>query len=116
MKNKITFKDLALLNALFLIYSFVGVLSKMASSYEYFSLEFVRYFIIAIIAMVVYAILWQISLRKIPLSIAYSNKAATLFWGLLWSVIIFRETLTIGILIGALMIVVGIRMVVKDYE
>ena len=116
MNNKITFKNLAILNILFLIYSFAGIFSKKASAYEYFSLEFMKYFIVAIVAMLVYSFIWQLALQKVPLSIAYSNKAVTIIWGLIWSVIFFSEAIRLSIIIGGCLIMVGILLVVNEYE
>ncbi len=116
MNNKITFKNLILLNILFLIYSFTGILSKKASLNEYFSLEFMKYFIGSILIMAIYSVMWQLTLQKIPLSIAYSNKAVVIIWGLVWSVIFFNEALRLSIIIGGCLIIAGILLVVSGYE
>ncbi|MDP2891673.1 MAG: hypothetical protein Q8O09_00865, partial [Bacillota bacterium] len=80
-------KDLALLNVLFLIYSFVAVCQKFAfnnGKNELFSAQFFLFIGIAFVLLAVYALLWQQVLKRVPLSVAYSNKGITLLWGLLW--------------------------------
>ncbi|MDD4690575.1 MAG: EamA family transporter [Eubacteriales bacterium] len=116
MNKKASIKNLTLLNISFLIYSFAGVLSKKASSYEYFSFDFIKYFMCAVFIIILYSIIWQLSLQRIPLSIAYSNKATTMIWGLIWSILIFHEDLRAGIIVGGCLIIAGILLVVNEDE
>lgn len=55
--------------------------------------------------------LWQKLLKKVDLSIAYVNKGMLLFWSMIWSVVIFREEITILNIIGTIIIFVGIMVV-----
>ena len=54
---------------------------------------------------------WQKLLKKVDLSIAYVNKGMLLFWSMIWSVVIFREEITILNIIGTIIIFVGIMVV-----
>ena len=46
-------------------------------------------------------------IKKFELSIAYANKAMTLLWSLLWSVLIFKDSITLPKVIGVLLVVAG---------
>ena len=64
-----------------------------------------------LIVLASYAFLWQKLLKKVDLSIAYVNKGMLLFWSMIWSVVIFREEITILNIIGTIIIFVGIMVV-----
>ena len=64
-----------------------------------------------LIVLASYAFLWQKLLKKVDLSIAYVNKGMLLFWSMIWSVVIFREDITILNIIGTIIIFVGIMVV-----
>lgn len=55
-----------------------------------------------------YAIGWQQIIKHMPLASAYVNKAATVLWGLVWGLLIFKESLTPGKIIGAVIVAVGV--------
>lgn len=92
----------------FLFYSFYTVLGKIASRYEFLSLNFCIFYCMLIGILFVYAILWQQVLKRIELSIATANKAATIVWGMIWSVVFFKEKLELHQIIGAVVIISGI--------
>ena len=98
----------------FFIYSGVTVCAKMAALYEIFSLPFMFYIALEIVLLGAYAILWQQVLKKFSLVSAMANKGIVVVFTLLWSVFLFKETLTFYNIIGALVIVLGIRVVSKD--
>lgn len=101
------------LHLLLLFYSFGAVCSKMAGKAEVLSLEFIAFYGLVLLDLFVYAIVWQQTLKKMPLVTAYANKAITVIWGLLWGMLIFKETITIWNIIGAIIIIIGIYMVVR---
>lgn len=92
----------------FLIYSFYTVLGKIASKYSFLSLYFCLFYIALILILFIYALLWQQVLKKIPLSFATANKAATIVWGMLWSFLFFNEEITLKKIIGSVIIITGI--------
>lgn len=65
----------------------------------------------AVAVMGVYAVAWQAILGKVDLSQAYLNKGTVVFWGLLWSAIIFREQITTLNILGSVIIFMGLLMV-----
>ena len=62
----------------------------------------------------VYALLWQQAIKRIDISIAYANKAMVLLWGLLWSVMIFHDSVTPKKIAGVLFVIAGVRVLNRD--
>ncbi|MCI2993611.1 EamA family transporter, partial [[Clostridium] innocuum] len=90
----------------------ISILSKIASSFLEKDIWMVMVILlIMLIVLASYAFLWQKLLKKVDLSIAYVNKGMLLFWSMIWSVVIFREEITILNIIGTIIIFVGIMVV-----
>lgn len=96
------------LHAIILIYSLGGICSKTAASKEFMSFEWILFYGLLMIILAFYAIAWQQILKKLPLNIAYANKAITVIWGMLWGCIAFGESLSIPGIIGGALILAGI--------
>ena len=109
-------KDTLFLHGLFLLYSICGILSKVASGYPFLSAGFIAFYVAMLALLAVYAILWQKILRSMPLTKAFSNKAVTIIWGMLWGAVIFGEAVTVNKLIGSLIIMIGVLVVMTDHE
>ena len=67
-----------------------------------------------IVCLVLYAILWQQVLKHFDLTVAMANKGSVVIISMLWSVLIFHEKITLFNVIGAIIIFIGIRMVLRD--
>jgi drug/metabolite transporter (DMT)-like permease len=91
-----------------MIYSLSGVFSKLASGTPFLSAEFFLYYSCIIVLLVFYAIGWQQIIKRLPLTTAFSNKAVTIVWGIIWGRLFFHETITAGKLIGAMIVVSGV--------
>lgn len=100
--------DFLLLHILLIIYSFSGIYSKKAALESFLSFDFLLYYLLMILILVIYAIGWQQIIKVLPLSTAFANKAITVVWGLVWGKLIFNENITAGKLIGVGFIVAGI--------
>lgn len=109
-----TIMDIAMLQAIIVIYTTTGIFAKKASSYDVLSKEFILYYGLEIFILGIYAILWQQIIKKFQLSVAYVNRAVALLWSLLWSVIFFKETITLNNILGAAIIIIGIAVVNSD--
>ncbi len=103
-------KGFLLLQVSFLIYSCSSVVAKFASGNEVLSFKFILFYGLEVVILGIYALLWQQVIKKYDLSIAYANKAVTLIWALLWSVILFKETLKWNQIVGVLIVIAGIYM------
>ncbi|WP_035793378.1 transporter [Butyrivibrio sp. AE3006] len=108
MENKkVSLKAILFLQGAVLIYSLTTVISKIVSNYEFLSAKFILFYMLDFAVLGVYAILWQQLLKKFELSIAYANKAMTLLWSLLWSVILFHGEVTVPKAIGVALVITG---------
>ena len=96
------------LHVLLGVYSLGGVFSKTAAQSELFSRTFGVCYAMVLILLVVYALGWQQAIKRMPLSTAFANKAITVVWGIFWGFIFFGEQITVGKIIGALVIISGI--------
>lgn len=117
MKNKprIIKKYLLLYIGIF-IYSVSALLGKAASFYPIQSLPFYLIYGCSLSLLVLYALLWQQVLKVFPLTTAYANRPMATVFGILWGVLFFGEELTGKMIVGTILILVGIRNVVKSDE
>lgn len=105
-----------ILNVLILIYSFGSIFSKLASAKTFLSFEWCILYGTVILILGIYAVVWQQLLKKIPLNIAYSNKAITLIWGMIWGVLFFNENITLQNVFGAVIVLAGVILMVTGEE
>ena len=96
------------------ILSLASLCSKKASTYDFMSWGFILFYGGVIAALFVYAIIWQQALKRMPLVVAFANKVATLFWSLIYGVLIFGEGIRPNMIIGILIVVVGVILVVSS--
>lgn len=113
-KVKTDYKNYILLHSILLLYSLSAVCSKYAASYEFLSFKFILFYALVLLIMGVYAILWQHVLKKMPLTVAFANKAVTIVWGIVWGVWFFGDTVSLVQVIGAAVIIAGVLLVVTD--
>ena len=117
MKDKSLFqkwKDYAFLHISILIYSITIVLSKVASDFPFLSLKYILCYGGMVAVLGIYAILWQQVIKRFEPSVAYSHKSVTVIWALLISGFLFGENITLGNVIGTVLIVTGVVMVSQD--
>lgn len=93
------------------IYSLCTIMNKLASSYPLLSLEFCFFYALGLFFLAVYAILWQQILKRLSLTTAYANRPLTMVFCMLWGKLFFDEVITWNMLLGATIILLGIRMV-----
>lgn len=108
--NKKTFIALHLL---LLLFSLSSVLSKLAASQEFLSLSFFLCYGGVIAILGVYAIGWQQILKRLPLTVAFANKAVTLVWSMVFGALLFGEHIGVKQLIGCALAVAGVILFVS---
>lgn len=101
-------KRYVLLNILLMVYSLSSVCSKLAAGEEVMSARFILLYGIIILLLGIYAVFWQQIIKNMPLTAAYANRAVTVFWGMLWGLLIFKEKITPGKAVGAALVIAGI--------
>ena len=107
-KKKFQIKDILMLQIVFFIYSINSVVAKFASAQEPFSLNFIMLYGLELCVLGVYAILWQQLIKRMELSVAYSNKAVVLLWAMVFGALLFKEQITLTKVAGILLVIVGI--------
>lgn len=105
---KSNFKRYVLLHILLLVFSLSSVCSKLAAGEELMSFRFIVLYGMVILLLGIYAIFWQQIIKNMPLTAAYANRAVTVFWGMVWGLIIFKEKITPGKAAGAALVIAGI--------
>jgi len=98
------------LHLFLMLYSTGGIISKLASGKPFLSPSFILLYALEILILAFYAIGWQQFIKRMPLSVAYANKAVTVIWGCVWGVLIFHEHLSFGKVVGVLMVLCGIAL------
>ena len=93
-----------------MLYSTGGIISKLAAGQPFLSLPFILLYGCQILILAFYAVGWQQFIKRMPLSVAYANKAVTVIWGCIWGVLIFHEYLTPGKIIGGLLVLCGVAL------
>ncbi len=97
--------------------SFSGVFSKAASQHAFLSLPFVLLYMAGLFILFSYALLWQQVLKRIPLTVAFCNKAVGMIWTTLWGVLIFKEgTPSLFQCLGIVVVLIGVVLVVTARE
>ena len=115
-KKKFQIKDILMLQIVFFIYSINSVVAKFASAQEPFSLNFILLYGLELCVLGVYAILWQQLIKRMELSVAYSNKAVVLLWAMVFGALLFKEQITLTRVAGILLVIVGIVVLNSEKE
>ena len=113
--NKNT-KTILALNVLLMFFSLGGIFSKLASKQPFLSLKFILCYGTLLFIMFMYAIGWQQIIKRLPLTMAYANRAITIVWGIIWGLLFFYEKLNVGKIIGAVIVIAGVLLYVTESE
>ena len=106
-------RDIVVMVGINLLYSCVGICTKMAAMSEPLSWPYLLWFIGAVGIIGAYAVLWQQVLRRVELSTAYMFKGTTLIFTMLIAALIFGESITVMNIIGSVIIVTGITLLAR---
>ncbi len=112
MKNKKTIIWLLILHVSLFVYALSSFFSKLASKQQFLSWQFFVFYACVLLAIGVYAIIWQQVIKHLPLITAYANKAITILWGILFGVVAFNESYNVKQIIATVVIIVGVLLVV----
>lgn len=111
-------KGFALLHGTLLLYSVVSVFAKLAGvrmAEASWTLTLV-FLALEAFTLLLYSVLWQQVLKRMPLNFAYSNKGVCTLWTALYGVLLFGESITLGKAVGILVVLIGVLLVVTDHE
>ena len=104
------------MHTVFLLYSISGVFSKSAALEPFLSRRFIMFYGGLILLMALYALAWQQIIKRVPITVAYANKAVLTGWAVVWGKIFFDEKITAGKLIGIAIIIFGVILLTTEKE
>ena len=116
MKKESNAKIYIILHLLLVAFSLNGIFSKFAASEDFLSIKFILCYGVVILILGIYAIGWQQIIKRLPLTTAFANKAITVVWGIIWGAIFFKEQITLGKIIGGVIVILGVILYVKADE
>lgn len=97
----------------FAVYSVSSVFAKQAGVQDKVLDTFI-FFILEFLLLGIYAIIYQQALKRFSLTMAMSSKGSTVLMGLVWSVLIFKEEITLLNIIGVVLVMAGVIVVSAD--
>lgn len=113
-KKKITSLAFIVLQFAVILFSLSAVMGKMASENSFLSKNFIIFYALEIVLLGLYAIIWQQVIKKVDISLAYINKATSIFWSMIFAFLFFEELVTIKNILGVIIIFVGIMVVNRN--
>lgn len=116
--KKPNIKQTVFLHISILIFSATGIFSKMAANNineNGFSDVWTFVFLgLMLINCGIYAVFWQQNLKHFEVNVAYAHRSVYNVWSLVWAVLIFSETVTIGNIIGTALIIAGVLVIQSE--
>ena len=112
-------RSISIANALFLclavaVYSSSDFFTKLASDYEFLSLPYLSCLAGVVIVLGIYAVLWQMVLKRVPLNQAYLFRSLGVVFGMAIAFFAFHETITLQNLLGATIVLLGLLILLSD--
>lgn len=114
--KKINIKSVILLEVAFFIYSLSSLFSKTALYNNPTIIHIIFFYGLSLMMLGIYAIIWQQVLKRMELTVAFSNKGITIIWGLIFGTVFFKEQVTIGMIIGSMIVIAGIVFMMSEKE
>ena len=111
--EKVDKKVFLALHLLLLLFAGTTVLSKLAAGEAFLSLRFCLFFGGEFVLLGIYALGWQQILKRLPLTVAYTNKAVTLVWSLVFGALLFHEQVSLKQILGCALVVAGVVLFVR---
>jgi EamA-like transporter family. len=111
--EKVDKKVFLALHLLLFLFACTTVLSKLAAREAFLSLRFCLFFGGEFVLLGIYALGWQQILKRLPLTVAYTNKAVTLVWSMVFGVLLFHESVSLKQLLGCALAVAGVVLFVR---
>ena len=113
-KKSISVLSVIAIQGAVVIYTLSGIFAKFSSAYEVMSPLFLLFIGLELLSLGVYAIVWQQIIKRFDLSLAYANRATSIFWSMIWAALLFKEGITVRNLVGVAVIFAGVLLVNSD--
>lgn len=111
-------KQILFLHISILIFSATGIFSKLAANNINANGVFdVWTFVFAGLMLLdcgIYALFWQQNLKYFEVNTAYAHRSVYNVWSLLWAVVIFSEEITLGNVVGTILIIIGVLVIQSE--
>jgi len=107
-------RDYIFLQASLFVYAICALCEKFTSKLPVMSTKFILGYVFVVALLGVYAILWQQILKRIDLNIAFSNKAVTVIWGFVLGCLVLGETISLKMVVGAILVITGIILLMVN--
>ena len=111
-------KRLIILHINILVFSFTGIFSKLcagsAAASGLFSMRTLIFAGLILVNCGIYALFWQQNLKHFDVNVAYAHRSVCNVWSLLWSVLIFSERISVGNIVGTVLIIAGILIMQRE--
>lgn len=118
MKPAASPKRFLLLHFNIMLFSVTGIFSKLAANsineVGLFHINTVIFAGLMLLNCAVYALFWQQNLKHFDVNVAYAHRSVYNVWSLLWAVLVFSEKLTVGNIIGTVLIIAGILVMQSE--
>jgi len=103
-----------------LLQSIAAICSKYASvqvsSFNILDLVLNAFYLLSLLCLALQAYFWQLTLRKIELSVAFPLTALNNVFILIFSFLVFRESVTLNNVLGVMIIMFGIILLSKQSD
>lgn len=92
------------------VYSMSGLFTKLAAGYAFLSVPYFLCLACVLVVLGLYAFLWQVALKRVPLSLAYPFRSLGVVYGLAIAGFVFHEEVTVQNLLGGCIVLVGLLL------
>ncbi len=96
------------------VYSMSSFFTKLASGYGFLSLPYIICLAGAVIVLCLYAVLWQIALKRVPLNVAYPFRSLSIVLGLAIAYWVFNENITWQNILGSTIVISGLIIITTN--
>ena len=108
IQNKLTVWRIILLCFSIALYSLSGFFTKLAAGYAFMSMSYLLCLVAAVGVLGIYAVLWQMILKRVPLSVAYPFRSLGVVYGLAIAGFAFHEPITWQNMLGGAIVMLGL--------
>lgn len=113
-QNKLTIGRIIFLCFSIAIYSLSGFFTKLAAGYAFISMPYLLCLIAVFGVLGIYAVLWQMILKRVPLSMAYPFRSLGVVYGLAIAGFAFHELITWQNILGGAIVMFGLFIMATD--
>lgn len=114
MTGRLTIRNVLFLVFAVAVYSSAGFFSKLASGYDFLSLPYISCLGGVVIVLGIYAVLWQMALKRVPLNQAYLFRSLGVVFGLAIAHSAFHESISWQNLLGAAIVLCGLLILLSE--